>query len=162
MRGHGPCYALGRAANRHVAGPAIRVDKLPVMLRKRAWQKHSAVAGDHGPQVLEVLDCAAGRRGSDTGHHHFAAPPQRHHRRTPHTPAVLAHAYLAVAAATERNTQPTPTGVITLTVNEFRRLIGTRLLAVKRAEASLPAWSRRHRRHHYRARLSHSERRQHQ
>ena len=42
---------------------------------------------------------------------------------------MLAHAFLAVATATERDTQPTPTGLITLTVNEFRRLFDALLLA---------------------------------
>ena len=37
------------------------------------------------------------------------------------TLAMLAHAFLAVATAIERDTAPTPTGLITLTVNEFRR-----------------------------------------
>jgi SRSO17 transposase len=35
------------------------------------------------------------------------------------TPAMLAHAFLAVATAIERDTAPIPTGLITLTVNEF-------------------------------------------
>jgi hypothetical protein len=42
---------------------------------------------------------------------------------------MLAHAFLAVAAAAERDTQPTPTDLITLTVNEFRRLFEALLLA---------------------------------
>jgi hypothetical protein len=36
---------------------------------------------------------------------------------------MLAHAFPAVATAIERDTHPTPAGLITLTVNEFRRLI---------------------------------------
>jgi hypothetical protein len=42
---------------------------------------------------------------------------------------MLAYAFLAVAAAAERDTQPTPTDLITLTVNEFRRLFDALLLA---------------------------------
>ena len=71
------------------------------------------------------------------------------------TLAMLAHAFLAVATATERDTQPTPTGLITLTVNEFRRLFDALLLVAHHTITSLPAWSRWRRRHQYRARLSH-------
>jgi len=47
------------------------------------------------------------------------------------TVAVLAHAFLAVATATERDSQPIPTGLITLTVNEFRRLFDALLLTTR-------------------------------
>jgi hypothetical protein len=43
---------------------------------------------------------------------------------------MLAHAFLAVATAAERDAQPTPTGLITLTVNEFRRPFDALLLLV--------------------------------
>jgi SRSO17 transposase len=78
------------------------------------------------------------------------------------TLAMLAHAFLAVATAIERDNQPTPTGLITLTVNEFRRLFDALLLAAHHSVESLLAWSRWRRRHQYRARLSHYLRRQHQ
>ena len=78
------------------------------------------------------------------------------------TLAMLAHAFLAVATATERDTQPTPTGLIALTVNEFRRLFDALLLITHRSLESLLAWSRWRRRHQYRARLSHYKRREHQ
>jgi hypothetical protein len=38
------------------------------------------------------------------------------------TLAMLAHAFLAVATAIERDHAPAPTGLIAMTVNEFRRL----------------------------------------
>ncbi len=44
---------------------------------------------------------------------------------------MLAHAFLAVATAAERDTQPTPAGLIPLTVNEFRRLFDALLLAAE-------------------------------
>jgi SRSO17 transposase len=78
------------------------------------------------------------------------------------TLAMLAHAFLAVATATERDTHPTPTGLITLTVNEFRRLFDALLLVTDHTITTLLAWSRWRRRHQYRARLSHYRRRQHQ
>jgi SRSO17 transposase len=78
------------------------------------------------------------------------------------TLAMLAHAFLAVATAIERNTAPTPAGLIPLTVNEFRRLFDALLLVTHRTLASLLAWSRWRRRHQYRARLSHYRRREHQ
>jgi hypothetical protein len=78
------------------------------------------------------------------------------------TLAMLAHAFLAVATATERDAQPSPTGLITLTVNEFRRLFDALLLVTQHTVTSLLAWSRWRRRHQHRARLSHYRRRQHQ
>jgi len=78
------------------------------------------------------------------------------------TLAMLAHAFLAVATAIERYTAPAPAGLITLTVNEFRRLIDALLLATNYTVATLLAWSRWRRRHQYRARLSHYRRRENQ
>ena len=78
------------------------------------------------------------------------------------TLAMLAHAFLAVATAIERHTAPTPTGLIPLTVNEFRRLFDALLLVTHRTLTSLLAWSRWRRRHQYRARQSHYRRREHQ
>ena len=54
IRGHGLGYVLAVSANRRVptaAGP-IRVDQLPAMLPRRAWQQHSAGAGSQGPALL--------------------------------------------------------------------------------------------------------------
>ena len=78
------------------------------------------------------------------------------------TLAMLAHAFLAVATATERHSQPTPTGLIALTVNEFRRLFDALLLTTRHTITSLLAWSRWRRQHQHRARLSHYRRREHQ
>ena len=74
------------------------------------------------------------------------------------TLAMLAHAFLAVTTAIERDTQPTPAGLIALTVNEFRRLFDALLLVTNHTVATLLAWSRWRRRHQYRARLSHYRR----
>ena len=73
---------------------------------------------------------------------------------------MLAHAFLAVATAIERDTAPTPTGLIALTVNEFRRLFDALLLTAKHTLNSLLAWSRWRRQHQYRARQSHYRRRE--
>jgi hypothetical protein len=78
------------------------------------------------------------------------------------TLAMLAHAFLAVATATQRDTAPTPAGLITLTVNEFRRLFDALLLVTNHTITSLLAWSRWRRQHQYRARQSHYQRRQNQ
>ncbi len=75
------------------------------------------------------------------------------------TLAMLAHAFLAVATA-ERDTTPTPAGLITLTVNEFRRLFDALLQTTNRTVISLLAWSRWRRQHQYRARQSHYRRRE--
>ena len=74
------------------------------------------------------------------------------------TVAMLAHAYLAVATAIERDHTPAPTGLIELTVNEFRRLFDALLLSPTYTVNRLLAWSRWRRRHQARARECHYRR----
>ena len=74
------------------------------------------------------------------------------------TLAMLAHAFLAVATAIERDHTPTPAGLIELTVNEFRRLFDAFLLGAKHTIYTLLAWSRWRRRHQARARECHYRR----
>jgi SRSO17 transposase len=78
------------------------------------------------------------------------------------TLAMLAHAFLAVTTAAERDHTPAPPGLIELTVNEFRRLFDALLLGAKHTIDTLLAWSRWRRRHQARARESHYRRHQHQ
>ncbi len=79
------------------------------------------------------------------------------------TLAMLAHAFLAVATAIERDHAPAPTGLIELTVNEFRRLFDAVLLSAKHTINTLLAWSIWRRRHQSRARECHYRKReQHQ
>ncbi|MEE6178197.1 IS701 family transposase [Mycobacterium sp. 050134] len=78
------------------------------------------------------------------------------------TLAMLAHAFLAVATAVERDSAPSPVGLITLTVNELRRLFDALLLATNHTITTLLAWSRWRRRHQYRARQAHYRRRENQ
>jgi SRSO17 transposase len=217
IRSHGLGYVLAISANRRMPTPAgpIRVDAIPALLPKRAWQKHSAGAGSHGPRRYSwAWITLLAEEDADTGHHHllirrndatgelaylrcYAPHPvtlhtlvtvagqrwrieesfqaaksltglDQHqvrrwtswHRWT--TLAMLAHAFLAVATATERDTQPASTSLITLTVNEFRRLFDGLLLVTQHTVTALLAWSRWRRQHQYRARLSHYRRRQHQ
>jgi SRSO17 transposase len=217
IRSHRLGYVLAVSANRRMPTPAgpIRVDRIPALLPKRAWQKHSAGAGSHGPRIYSwAWITLLAEDDTDTGHHHllirrndatgelaylrcYAPHPvtlhtlvtvagqrwrieesfqaaksltglDQHqvrrwtswHRWT--TLAMLAHAFLAVATATERDTQPAFTNLITLTVNEFRRLFDALLLATHHTVTTLLAWSRWRRQHQYRARLSHYRRRQHQ
>lgn len=76
------------------------------------------------------------------------------------TLAMLAHAFLAVATAAERDAHPPPTGLITLTVNEFRRLFDAVLLAARHTIETLIAWSTWRRRHQARARDCHYRQRE--
>jgi SRSO17 transposase len=115
-----------------------------------------SVAGQRW-RIEESFQAAKGLTGLDQ---HQVRRWTSWHRWT--TLAMLAHAFLAVATATERDAQPTPIGLITLTVNEFRRLFDALLLTTRHAVTTLLAWSRWRRRHQYRARLSHYKRRQHQ
>jgi hypothetical protein len=73
---------------------------------------------------------------------------------------MLAHAFLTVATAIEREQTPTPDGMIELTVNEFRRLFDAILLAARHTLDTLLAWSRWRRRHQARARDCHYRRRE--
>ena len=53
IRSHGLGYVLAVSANRRVptaAGP-IRVDQIPAILPRRAWQQHSAGSGSKGPRL---------------------------------------------------------------------------------------------------------------
>ena len=115
-----------------------------------------AVAGQRW-RIEESFQAAKGLVGLDQ---HQVRRWRSWHRWT--TLAMLAHAFLAVATATERDIQPTPTGLITLTVNEFRRLFDALLLTTRHTITTLLAWSRWRRRHQYRARQCHYRRRQHQ
>ena len=76
------------------------------------------------------------------------------------TLAMLAHAFLAVATAAEREDAPTPPGLIDLTVNEFRRLFDALIAGGRRSLATLLAWSTWRRRHQARARDCHYRRRE--
>ncbi len=74
IRGHGLGYVLAVSANRRVpteAGP-IRVDALPAMLPARAWQQHSAGAGNHGHRLYSWAWIALlPADDTDTGQHHL-------------------------------------------------------------------------------------------
>jgi SRSO17 transposase len=76
------------------------------------------------------------------------------------TLAMLAHAFLAVAAAIERDHNPATAGLIELTVNEFRHLFDALLLAARHTINTLLAWSTWRRRHQARARDCHYRRRE--
>jgi SRSO17 transposase len=64
-------------------------------------------------RIEESFQAAKGLTGLDQ---HQVRRWTSWHRWT--TLAMLAHAFLAVATATERDAQPTPTGLIALTVND--------------------------------------------
>ena len=72
--------------------------------------------------------------------------------------AMLAHALLAVIAATEPDHTPTPAGLIALTCNEIRRLLTTLVIEPARVLANPESWSQWRRRHQHRARSSHYHR----
>ena len=115
-----------------------------------------AVAGQRW-RIEESFQAAKGLVGLDQ---HQVRRWTSWHRWT--TLAMLAHAFLAAATATQRDIAPTPVGLIALTVNEFRRLFDALLLVTHHSVATLLAWSRWRRQHQYRARLSHYRRREHQ
>jgi hypothetical protein len=67
---------------------------------------------------------------------------------------MLAHALLAVIAATERATQPTATGLIALTCNEIRRLLTVYVIEPGRARTCPQDWSLWRRRHQHQVAVS--------
>ncbi|MBA3279935.1 MAG: IS701 family transposase [Geodermatophilaceae bacterium] len=71
---------------------------------------------------------------------------------------MLAHALLAVIAATERTDTPSPPGLIELTCNEIRRLLTIFVIEPARVLACPEAWSHWRRRHQHRAHTSHYRR----
>jgi SRSO17 transposase len=123
------------------AGPTT----LPALVR---------VAGQRW-RVEENFQAAKGLTGLDQ---HQVRRWTSWHRWT--TLAMLAHAFLAVATAVERDASPAPAGLIELTVNEFRRLFDALLLAAKHTIHTLLAWSTWRRRHQARARDCHYRRRE--
>ncbi|WP_449657249.1 hypothetical protein [Streptomyces litchfieldiae] len=70
---------------------------------------------------------------------------------------MLAHAFLAVTAATERHDHPTPDDLIPLTANEIQHLF-TALISPVHALRHRLRWSQWRRRHQARARNSHYRR----
>jgi SRSO17 transposase len=106
-------------------------------------------------RIEESFQSAKGLVGLD---HHQVRRWTSWHRWT--TLAMLAHAFLAVATAIERDHNPAPDELIELTVNEFRRLFDALLLSRRPTITTLLAWSTWRRRHQARARDSHYRRRE--
>src|SRR6185312_16236162 len=123
---------------------------------RRSLRTLVAVVGQRW-RIEESFQAAKGLTGLDQ---HQVRRWTSWHRWT--TLAMLAHAFLAVTTVIERDTAPTPTGLIALTVNEFRRLFDALLLATNHTVATLLARSRWRRRHQYRARQCHYRRRENQ
>jgi hypothetical protein len=79
------------------------------------------------------------------------------------TLAMLAHAFLVVTTAAQRYVDTARTTLITLTVNEFRRLFDALLLRPLHALADILAWSTWRRKHQAIARdCHHRKHHQHQ
>lgn len=72
--------------------------------------------------------------------------------------AMLAHALLAVIAATECAQRPAPDGLIALTCNEIRHLFTRLITELTRRRTNPLAWSRWRRRHQHHSRASHYRR----
>jgi SRSO17 transposase len=104
-------------------------------------------------RIEESFQAAKGLTGLDQ---HQVRRWTSWHRWT--TLAMLAHAFLAVATAIERDHAPAPDGLIELTVNEFRRLFDALLLGAKHTIDTLLTWSRWRRPHQARARECHYRR----
>ena len=74
------------------------------------------------------------------------------------TLAMLAHAFLAVLAATERVRHPPPDGLIALSSNELQRLFAALVVRPLRNAPHRLRWSAWRRRHQARARTCHYQR----
>lgn len=106
-------------------------------------------------RIEESFQAAKGLTGLDQ---HQVRRWTSWHRWT--TLAMLAHAFLAVATAAQRDAAPAPAGLIELTVNEFRRLFDALILGAESTLTSLLAWSTWRRQHQARARDCHYRRRE--
>ncbi|MGV1010735.1 MAG: IS701 family transposase [Dermatophilaceae bacterium] len=106
-------------------------------------------------RIEESFQAAKGLTGLDQ---HQVRRWTSWHRWT--TLAMLAHAFLTVAAASERETTPAPSGLIALTVAEFRRLFTALLVRGKHTINTVLAWSHWRRQHQARARDCHYRRRE--
>jgi hypothetical protein len=73
--------------------------------------------------------------------------------------AMLAYAFLAVLAASERAHRPAPDGLIPLTCNEIHHLFNVLMVKPIGTVTHRLHWSTWRRRHQHRARLSHYQRR---
>ena len=74
------------------------------------------------------------------------------------TLAMLAAAFLTIAAATERARNPPPAGHIPLTRNEIASLFATLIIKPPGSTRHRTCWSRWRRRHQYRAQICHYQR----
>ena len=72
---------------------------------------------------------------------------------------MLAHAFLAVLAATERARQPPPDGMIPLTCNEIHHLLNVHATRPGTSIRHCLRWSAWRRRYQHRARTSHYQKR---
>jgi hypothetical protein len=73
---------------------------------------------------------------------------------------MLAHALLAVIAATERAEHPPPGELITLTCNEIQHLFTRLIIEPTRRLTDPLVWSRWRRHHQHHSRVSHYRRQQ--
>jgi SRSO17 transposase len=101
--------------------------------------------------VEETLQAGKGLAGLDQ---HQVRRWNSWHRWT--TLAMLAYAFLAVLAATERARQPAPAGMIPLTCNEIHHLLNYIASPIRSIRHRLH-WSAWRRRHQHRARTSHNQ-----
>jgi len=108
-------------------------------------------------RIEESFQAAKGLTGLDQ---HQVRRWTSWHRWT--TLAMLAHAFLAVTTADQRDINRCPEGLITLTVNEFRHLFDALLLGARQRLTTLLHWSTWRRRHQHRSRQCHYRRREHQ
>jgi SRSO17 transposase len=113
-----------------------------------------AVAGQRW-RIEESFQAAKGLVGLDQ---HQVRHWTSWHRWT--TLAMLAHAFLTVATASEHQRAQAPAGMIDLTLAEFRRLFTSLLLATTHSIDAVLAWSRWRRQHQARARECHYRHRQ--
>ena len=72
---------------------------------------------------------------------------------------MLAYAFLAALAATERTRQPPPDGMIPLTCNEIHHLLNALPAQPAHSRWHRLRWSAWRRRHQHRARTSHYQKR---
>jgi SRSO17 transposase len=161
LEARGIGYVLAVACDHPVraGGASHRADALLKRIPARAWQQVSCGRGAKGHRYYDWaflrLDHHGPAPGCQAGQHQVRRWRSWYRWVTL---AMLAHAFLVVAAVTERSCRPPPSGLIPLTCNEVQHLFAALIARPVEDLGHRLRWSIWRRRHQARARTCHYRR----
>jgi SRSO17 transposase len=161
LEARGIGYVLAVACDHPVraGGASHRADALLKRIPARAWQQVSCGRGAKGHRYYDWaflrLDHHGPAPGCQAGQHQVRRWRSWYRWVTL---AMLAHAFLVVAAVTERSCRPPPSGLIPLTCNEVQHLFAALVARPVEDLGHRLRWSIWRRRHQARARTCHYRR----